>query len=340
MVTGVTGSTDGFRRILVAHDFSPSATAALREAVWIARQGSSQIVVAHVIDDLAGALSATLSRSRGEIHLGDEEALQRELRRESEDKLRRTIEELGATGLDITHATLLGEPHVRLVHAVQQEHYDLIVVGTRGHSAWVGLFVGSTARRLIRYAPCSVWVVKRREPQPLRSLLVATDMSDASRQALRQAAWLAGKSGAALHLVHVVESADVPESVLGLPPPGSQRATVRQWIEDQANQLLEDVAKECATQAPSIERHLVWGSPAQEIVSLARRVGAGLVAMGSVGRTGMQGLLVGNTAENVLMQCDCDVLTAKPSGFVSPIAPAFWPLHPGRTTPGDQKTKG
>ncbi len=41
--------------------------------------------------------------------------------------------------------------------------------------------------------------------------------------------------------------------------------------------------------------------------------------LGTVGRSGIRGLLPGNTAEKVLDTCDCSILTVKPEGFVSPI---------------------
>jgi nucleotide-binding universal stress UspA family protein len=42
-------------------------------------------------------------------------------------------------------------------------------------------------------------------------------------------------------------------------------------------------------------------------------------AIGTVGRSGVKGMLLGNTAEKVLDTCDCSMLTVKPDGFVSPI---------------------
>jgi hypothetical protein len=42
----------------------------------------------------------------------------------------------------------------------------------------------------------------------------------------------------------------------------------------------------------------------------------------------IQGVLLGNTAEKALSTCDCSILAVKPEGFVSPIVPACWPLHP------------
>jgi nucleotide-binding universal stress UspA family protein len=44
-----------------------------------------------------------------------------------------------------------------------------------------------------------------------------------------------------------------------------------------------------------------------------------LLVMGTVCRTGISGFLIGNTAEEVLNQIDCSVLTVKPEGFVTPV---------------------
>ena len=113
---------------------------------------------------------------------------------------------LGSTGVEITYETLLGEPYVELIHSVQQEGYDLVVVGTRGHNALTRIVLGSTAKRLIRKCPASVWVVKHKEVKPPRSILAAVDMSDVSRRALDQAIWMAQQTGAQLHVLHVIES--------------------------------------------------------------------------------------------------------------------------------------
>jgi len=55
------------------------------------------------------------------------------------------------------------------------------------------------------------------------------------------------------------------------------------------------------------------------IPKLAQTKGIELIVMGTVCRTGVAGLIIGNTAENVLRQVDCSVLTVKPEGFVSPV---------------------
>ena len=65
--------------------------------------------------------------------------------------------------------------------------------------------------------------------------------------------------------------------------------------------------------------HVVKG-PAHFVVSeLARELAVDLVVMGTVARTGIDGFFMGNTAEGILAELDCSVLTIKPPGFTSPV---------------------
>ncbi len=65
--------------------------------------------------------------------------------------------------------------------------------------------------------------------------------------------------------------------------------------------------------------HLTRGSASQLVPALAKKLGAELMVMGTVGRAGIPGFLVGNTAEEILHQIHCSVLTVKPHGFVTPV---------------------
>src|SRR6476660_8617309 len=125
-------SFSGYKAVLAATDFSDHGLAALRRAVWVAQQSCKRLVAAHVVADIRKAVHNTSYRSRIEFLEGNEEHFQRELRREADEKSKRQISSLGATGVEITYETLLGEPYEELIHSVQQEGYDLVVAGTRG----------------------------------------------------------------------------------------------------------------------------------------------------------------------------------------------------------------
>lgn len=71
---------------------------------------------------------------------------------------------------------------------------------------------------------------------------------------------------------------------------------------------------------PDGERvHLVNGDPSQVIRSVAEGLPADLVVMGTVGRVGIPGFFIGNTAEEVIQTTSASVLAVKPAGFVSPV---------------------
>ena len=65
--------------------------------------------------------------------------------------------------------------------------------------------------------------------------------------------------------------------------------------------------------------HLTEGNAEDVILSVAREEHIELIVMGTVGRVGIPGFFIGNTAEEVLRQIDCSVLTVKPDGFVTPV---------------------
>ncbi|NKB72465.1 MAG: hypothetical protein GKR89_35765 [Candidatus Latescibacteria bacterium] len=65
--------------------------------------------------------------------------------------------------------------------------------------------------------------------------------------------------------------------------------------------------------------HLLNGGPAFLIPDLVTRHNIDLVVMGSIARTGIPGMVMGNTAERLLEQVECALLVTKPGGYVSPV---------------------
>ncbi|HGX92368.1 MAG TPA: universal stress protein, UspA, partial [Candidatus Tenderia sp.] len=65
---------------------------------------------------------------------------------------------------------------------------------------------------------------------------------------------------------------------------------------------------------------LLKGSPRKEIPAFTQQIEADLVIMGTVARTGIPGLFMGNTAETILNRLNCSVLAIKPPGFVTPVS--------------------
>jgi len=114
----------------------------------------------------------------------------------------------------------------------------------------------------------------------------------------------------ALHMGH----ANYP-TIVGLPnaPSGNDRKwTTRSYDEliEQEREAFEAFRVEM--QVMRTRAHLVTGNPATEIPRLARDLGAQIVVMGALSRSGLMRVLIGNTAERVLEALPCDVLVVKP----------------------------
>ena len=117
--------------------------------------------------------------------------------------------------------------------------------------------------------------------------------------------------------------------------------SLRDEINHEAKRRLDAFLESVPVDRTSIQAHIAYGVPWKEITRMANHLSADLVAIGTVGRSGIRGVLLGNTAEKVLSTCDCSILTVKPDDFVSPIHPAYWPLHPGpHPVPPEVGTQG
>ena len=314
--------TKGFQRILVATDFSTHAEAALKQAIWVARQSGATIVLAHSVPDLRrvanlGSYGTVLDQFYFDSN--QVEDFEREARRDAETKMRRMIVNLNAVDLAVSYETLVGDPFLAISQAVQQGGHDLVLAGTRGLAGWEQFLVGSTAKRLIRKCPASVWIVKAEHLGPPKAVLAATDFSDVSRRgSAGGAVGSLEQASAEFHLLHVVDSVDVPEDIISKIPKGS---SLRREIDEAATHHLDEFVASLDTEPDKVHQHLSWGTPWQEVGRLAQRLKIDLLSLGTVGRSGVKGLLLGNTAEKVLATCDCSILTVKPEDYVSPIIP-------------------
>ena len=135
-----------FKTIVLAVDGSESSDMAVAAAADLARESGGRIVAVHIKEMIAG-------RFAGPAHV-DEADLQA--------KIRGQVKELADSGLDITlemHSTMTGGPAPAVAETAAREGADVIVAGTRGHTALAGVIVGSVAQRLLHLAPCPVLVI-------------------------------------------------------------------------------------------------------------------------------------------------------------------------------------
>lgn len=220
-------------------------------------------------------------------------------------------------------------PHVGIIQRVLREQHDLLIYGGRDDRRLTGRIRGTTIRHLLRKCPSPLWIVRPRPNGVYRRILVAVDLAreehDASARELNDtllqlAHSLARNEEAELHVVHVWQFFATGT----LNDPKLIRAESRlvelmgQAAAEQRRRLDERLAR-FASDGVEVEPHLIRGDARLSIPDLAETLQADLVVMGTVGRSGIQGLLMGNTAESVLPSLQGSVLTVKPPAWESPI---------------------
>jgi universal stress protein A len=143
------------------------------------------------------------------------------------------------------------------------------------------------------------------DPRSWKRILVPTDFSDPSTEALATAMAFAQLSGATLDLVHVAVEANFV-----LPPPVDV-APVPIDMTNIMNRVNESLAAEEARVRAvgiSCETAVLVGRPDTEIVSRASATAANLIVMGTHGRSGLAHALLGSIAERVVQHTPCPVL--------------------------------
>jgi universal stress protein E len=278
---------------------------AITEALRLARRQGARLAYMHAIN---------LPEAQSEILGMQPQSAAARRQRQVQDVLDRLVQEARDAGVQATARLAFGPDWRELILAVQQEGHDLVIVGTRGRSIVGRTLLGSTGNRLLRYCPCPVWCVKHEAAAPLRAVLVADDLSDTGQSALALGALIAAQQHADLHVLHVLE---LPEErrFLGSLPAGELEQHQRAAVES----LQDRIAALGELELGTVHISIGGGSAYAAILDYLRAHPIDLLCMGTVARSGLQGLLTGNTAENVLPWIDCSLVAVKPQGFVSPV---------------------
>jgi nucleotide-binding universal stress UspA family protein len=284
--------------VIAGCDLSVPSDHALERAIGIAELHRAKIVLVH-----AQASDAPVAEVGNQMleQLGE---LSAAVRAEEAVRLADKLAEIQALGLRASVISRIGAPDEVLASAAHDEHADLVVVGTHGHSGVGRFLLGSVANATVRRAPCDVLVVRGAPVRaPYRKPLVATDFSPAAAAALGRAA-NAVPAGTAIDVVHAWQ---LPAGSWGATLLGQARfpwSTVR----DAVLSAVKAQADKLVAEHGPLHVELVQGPPASVITEAAERGGYDLIVVGSHGHRGFRRLLLGSVAESTVRHAACSVL--------------------------------
>jgi nucleotide-binding universal stress UspA family protein len=145
----------------------------------------------------------------------------------------------------------------------------------------------------------------------IKTILFPTDFSNGARAAMDHAISLAKDYQAKLILLYVIQDISIAEWYI----PSSISAG--ELVEDMQKSAWLEMDKwiaEVSKQVSDVEKMIVRGVPFVEIIQTAKERNADLIVIGTHGRTGIDHMLFGSTAEKVVRKAACPVLTVRIAG--------------------------
>jgi universal stress protein A len=145
----------GFKEILLPFDFSAQSARAAEYAEWVARLSGARVHLAHVIANPADALYEPQQEPNW--------VLVEHAKKKAASLLETAAQESFPTGCPCEVHVAVGDPYQKLMELARRIKPDLIVMSTHGRGGVAHLVIGSVAEKVIRHAPCPVFVIRQRE---------------------------------------------------------------------------------------------------------------------------------------------------------------------------------
>ncbi|MEX2618783.1 MAG: universal stress protein [Egibacteraceae bacterium] len=294
--------------IVVGVDGSSGSVAALRWAAAEARRRGASLTAVHAyIRPLVyTGTDAAMAAFEPERHDRAEQVLDQALEAEAD----------AMTGLEVRRVLHDGQAARALIEAAATA--DLLVIGTHGAGGFEGLLLGSTAEHCARHAACTVVLVPDQPATDGGRIAVGVDGSMPARAALAWAVEEAALREVAVDVLSVYEPyrAHGPfgAEFFDVASPGWRRR-LHQAAETAAADAIADLPTPPVTPTAV---HVEAGHPSEVLVGWSRR--ADLLVVGSRGRGGFHGLLLGSVTRQVLHHSSCPVAVTRP-----PASPGYSP---------------
>jgi nucleotide-binding universal stress UspA family protein len=289
-----------YKKILCPVDFFKASSRAFDYALRIATNYHAKVHALHVVEPaISPAYGAPFSV----------EDLTADLEKESRRLLQRFKERGAKANVGVTTEVRLGDIDLGILHSIKNQKADLVVMVTHGRRGFERLVLGSVTERMIRHCPIPLLAIsvagKSAKSAPkIRRILVTTDFSEGTAEAIDHALSLGQRNNAKVTVLHVLH--DVAADAAG-----KYRDSLVRGIEVQLEKLIPERAFDyCA-----IETRLEDGMPSGVIPDIAKSGAFDILVMNIHGKSLVDRVLIGSTAERTLREAAgiCPVLLIPPS---------------------------
>lgn len=284
--------------------------AAIRRVADLARQNGARLTLFGTVPE---APKRHLLRHHPELDAAIESAERLEIA----DRLKRWAD--AADDLEADIDVRVGNPALAIIGRVLAGGYDLVVVTSDEDRE-----DRATIRRLLRKCPCPVWVIRPTRAKIQRVMVAVNPEPDEAAlnvTLLELGAGMHQLHGGELHVASAWElygEATMRSSAFASAPAEVIESYLRAERDDRVRAIDDLIAASSAPAAPW-QIQVAKGRPGTVVPELVSHHRINLLVMGTLARSGISGLVMGNTAEQVLDHVGCSVIAVKPADFSTPL---------------------
>lgn len=293
------------KKIVLATDLSPRSKYALARAAQLAAQHQAHLTILHVLEELPKPWSR--------VEIESIVSMTKQMS-EAETKLREwSTDMVNLSGIEYSVEIVGGKPFIAIIETAYSLEADIIVLGAHGEHFFRDVFLGTTAEKVVRQGDRPVLVVRKPSKNVYRRVLVATDFSTQSRNALEMALCLA--PDAEFHILHAYQYLDPENETKELAEADDTDDYMRE-LRKHAKKELDAFLSEIDLSGKNVKRIVDFGYPPAVTRDVAARRRPDLVVVGATGTTNLRHILLGSTAQHALHELSSDVLVVR-SGVLS-----------------------
>jgi nucleotide-binding universal stress UspA family protein len=289
-----------FKKILCPVDFFKASTKAFAYTLKLAANYGAKVHALHVV---APIIPATYGAPFSV------EDLTTDLEKEARGLLQKLQARADKQHVLMSTEVRLGDIDREILRAVEKQKADLVVMGTHGRRGFERLVMGSVTERMLRHCPVPLFIVGPEKkgdataPPSIRRILLTTDFSEGTADAVAYALSIAQESQAKVTFLHVLH--DVAADVAG-----KYRDSLVHGIDAQLQKLIPEEALDWC----DVETRIEEGLPSKVIPNFVKSGAFDLLVMNIHGKGLLDRALLGSTAERALRTAAgiCPVLLIPP----------------------------
>lgn len=231
-------------------------------------------------------------------------ALRREMRRRGEQISALAVERLRRIGITAQVVIMSGEPKSLISFAARSWPADLILIRAHNRKDFRSRSLGSVAKSVVKSAPCSIEVVRARQPAAANTaarglrVLLATDGSEASIAASEAIAEMSWPEDTEVRVVSVINPMVYSFEELGITGAAST---------DYAHRAIGNAVRALSGARVRISAEIIAGSAVRQIIARAKNWGSDLIVLGTHERKGLSRRLFGSISAAVAKRAHCSV---------------------------------